>query len=274
MSAGPKSVVTAAYAESSTTSCARAKIQGQGAGPRCRATVRGHGASAAERGRWVEGGWEGRSAGGGESARMGSQTKRGRCGGRRRARGWLGRRGGRAHPTAHESEPPAVRVEHAATLPRRGRELTPLRLGERAGGGEGPGRELREQAREGGTCAAEALVLSQSTKALVLLSALLPPSLTSWSARVASPRSRNEVAPPSASSRSRYDASRSSSLSAPPLSSRSLTMQSAPIGALTAKFVGLDRCSLAAMPTLATSASITAVDRDPACCSSSARSSR
>ena len=268
--AGPRCRTTV-RGEDSGSRC-RVKMQGQGAGPRCRATVR----QQPSVGKWVEGGWEGRSAGGGESARTGPQTKRGRCGGRRRARGWLGRRGGGAHPTAHESEPPAVRVEHAASLPRRGREFTPLRLGERAGGRGRPGRELREQAREGGTCAAEALVLSQSTKALVLLSALLPPSLTSWSARVASPRSRNEVAPPSASSRSRYDASRSSSLSgaAPPLSSRSLTMQSAPIGALTAKFVGLDRCSLVAMPTLATSASITAVDRDPARCNSSARSSR
>ena len=223
-------------------------------------------------GGWRAGGKEGAQAG--EIAQeWGHRPSAGGAGvGGGREGGWAGAGGG-AHPTAHESEPPAVRVEHAATLPRRGRELTPLRLGERAGGGGRPGRELREQAREGGTCAAEALVLSQSTKALVLLSALLPPSLTSWSARVASPRSRNEVAPPSASSRSRYDASRSSSLS-PPLSSRSLTMQSAPIGALTARFLGLDRCSLVAMPTLATSASITAVDRDPACCSSSARSSR
>lgn len=99
-------------------------------------------------------------------------------------------------------------------------------------------------------------MLSQSTKAFVLLSALSPPSLASWSACVASPRSRNEVAPPSASSRSWYDASRSQSSTVPPSSShssRSLAIQSAPTGALTAKSLGLDLCSLVVVRTIATS---------------------
>ena len=74
---------------------------GQDSGSRCRAKVQGHGAGprcVSSRAWEVGGGREGRSAGGGDSARMGPQTMHGWCGGRRRARGWLGRRRWRGSP--------------------------------------------------------------------------------------------------------------------------------------------------------------------------------
>ena len=92
----------------------RAKVQGHGAGPRC-VSSRALGSG------WRAGGKGGAQAG--ERAQeRGHRPSAGGAGvGGGREGGWAGRGVG-AHPTAHESEPPAVRVEHAATL-LRGDEL-------------------------------------------------------------------------------------------------------------------------------------------------------